>query len=188
MKKDGTKNNMAYRHDYTERQPIVDTTNVDVRHPYDEQDVRENPSNWSIFCVVCLSLVMILMYNISIYCSFYVDDIMFSMWLAVNGLIGTYLVLNAVTHWLALNWMESCRLYVFFTRMIHIIGTVFMTIWTIMGWNYFANHFTQPTVPFSFYTFMWVYLTSQTVLVILSCVISYLFCKFFFERSNARNA
>jgi hypothetical protein len=177
---------MAYRHDYTERQPIVDSTEVDIRHPYDEHDVREYPSNWAIFCVVCLSLVMILMYNISIYCSFYVDDIMFSMWLAVNGLVGTYLVLNAVTHWLALNWQESCRLYVFFTRMIHIIGTVFMTFWTIMGWNYFANHFTQPAISFSFYTFMWFYLISQTILMILSCIISYLFCKFFFERSNDR--
>lgn len=178
--------NMAYRQDYTsERDPIVQPTEVDRRYPYDH-DIRDTPSNCTIFLVVCFAIFTTVMYNISIYCSFNVDDIMLSMWLAINGLVGTYLILNGITHWLALNWMESCRLYVFFARMIHIIGTVFMVIWTIMGWIYFADHPYQPAISFSFYTFMWVYLILQTLLILMACYVSYLFCKYFFDRSNTR--
>jgi hypothetical protein len=174
-------------HDETQHDRLVERTSVDIR---ERSDPAPENITWGILLsVILMSIGVTVLYVFDIYFSFIVDTMILSMWLAVNGIAGTYLMVNTFTHWVANLSPDYCKSYIFCARIIHIVGSFFMAIWTVLGWIYFLQYLQYPThanMPFSFNTFMWFHLIFQVMLVLFYLLVSYVFCKhFIIENSNS---
>lgn len=117
---------------------------------------------------------LLVIYILDIYFSNQIETLILSMWLSVNGLVGIYLLVNALTIWLSFIYPLICnKSYISCSNVIFILGAIFTTTFTIVGWYYFSQYPHSYTIKESFYTFMWARLIIQSILSIFYVLFSF---------------
>lgn len=167
-------------------QEVIERTTVDVRlppYPY-PNGYLPTPQTPVTLCshiavsIFCLALIV--NYMADIYFSLQVDNMNMSMWLTINGFLGTFISLNGIVHWNIMFYPEGCCKPCFIcTKVSHILGTMLSFSWTILGWIFFFYYPKETSVPI-FETFMWCQLSFQTLLTVFYMYVAYLFIRYFY--------
>ena len=125
------------------------------------------------FILCCVSLLVIGLFStyiLDLYFSYKIleseSPVKTSVWLITNGSVGLYLFILGGVYWIYLINAEGCiKPFVPFFYSIFIIGALFITSWTIVGWICFFRYPTSSETAYdSFHTYMWVRLPVQTVI------------------------
>jgi hypothetical protein len=169
---------IKYGKESTDGQTYVD---VRLRSP---DDIYPTPH------VSWLSVFFMMFFTISL-SAFYILDFYFSaritvsarasMWLAINGVLGVFFILNSLCHWTMTLYRDTFYTWLVYIRSSHIMITFFMIIWIVFGWIYFFREPFEPTIQV-YETYMWFHLIVQSIITVLASFYAYSFISYFSER------